>query len=85
MKAFNPALDPSGRRSLDHELAIVLGAIGLVAAGFSDRVTCTSLSFASQLLPEAELAAGEAGVRVTPIWTLDDAAAGVTVERVRGA
>ena len=85
MKASNPALDPSGRRALDHELAIVLGAIGLVAGGFSDRVICTSLSFASQLLPEAEVAAVGAGVRVTPIWTLDDGAAGVTVERVRRA
>jgi hypothetical protein len=85
MEAPTPALGPSGRRALELEHALVIGAIGMVATGVSSRVTCSSLHFASELLAEAAAIGRGAGVRVSPIWTLDDRPVGIAVERVDDA
>lgn len=67
--------------SLEFEQSIVHGAIQLVAAGVSSRVVCAGLRFAGQLLEPARREAHQAGVQITPTWTLDEAPSGLTVSR----
>jgi hypothetical protein len=67
--------------TLDFEQSIVHGAIELVAAGVSNRVVCAGLRFAGQLLESARSEAGPAGVRVMPLWSLDEEPTGLTVCR----
>ena len=80
-------MKPSGLRSasaiptLEFEESIIHGAIELVAAGISNRVVCAGLRFAGELLEPARSEAVRAGVRVTPIWSLDEAPTGLTVTR----
>ena len=67
--------------TLEFEQSIVHGAIELVAAGVCNRVMCAGLRFAGQLLESARSEADIAGVRVTPVWTLDEAPTGLTISR----
>ena len=80
MKTSTAARDAIARRTLDHELAIVHGAIDLVASGVSSRVTCGGLHYAAQILPEALAAAHDRGVRVVPIWSIDEGETDLTIE-----
>jgi hypothetical protein len=80
-----PALAPPARLVLERELSMVRGAIDLVAAGISNRVTCAGLRYASQMQAQVEASARRAGVRLTLLWTLDDQATGLTVERTDDA
>jgi hypothetical protein len=81
MKTNRAERDADVHGRLDHELAIVHGAIQLVASGGSSRVTCGGLAFATQLLANAQAAGERLGVRVTPIWSADEGFADLTVER----
>ena len=76
-----PGMAATATLSLEFEQSIVHGAIALVAAGISNRVVCAGLRFAGQLLEPARSEADEAGVRVTPLWSLDEAPTGLTVSR----
>jgi len=67
--------------TLDFEQSIVHGAIELVAAGVSSRVVCAGLHFAGQLLEPCRSEASRVGVRITPVWSLDEAPTGLTVSR----
>jgi len=85
MNTQTPALAAPASLLLEHELAMVRGAIELVASGVSNRVTCAGLRYASQMQAEAEAAARRAGVRLFPIWTLDEAATGLVIEQAAHA
>jgi hypothetical protein len=80
MKTSRAGRDADLRGRLDHELAIVHGAIELVASGASTRVTCGGLAFATQLLADAQATGERLHVRVTPIWSADEGFADLTVE-----
>ena len=67
--------------TLEFEQSIVHGAIELVAAGMSNRVVCAGLRFAGQLLEPARSEADRAGVRITPMWSLDEEPTGLIVSR----
>jgi hypothetical protein len=67
-------------RTLDYELGLIRGAIGLVASGGAPRVRLASLAFGEQLLEPAREMAAAAGVRVVPAWTSDEGGASLTVE-----
>ena len=54
----------------------------MVAAGGAPRVVLAGLRFGEQLLAPARAMAGEAGVRIVPLWTADDAGADLAVERI---
>jgi hypothetical protein len=79
MKQSGPAA--SATLTLEFEESIVHGAIELVAAGISSRVVCAGLRFAGQLLETARREAHDAGVQITPNWTLDEAPSGLIVSR----
>ena len=74
-------LAASATLTLEFEQSIVHGAIELVAAGVSTRGVCAGRHFAGQLLGAARSEADRAGVRVTPIWSLDEAPTGLAVSR----
>jgi len=85
MKTAGAARDADLCRRLDHELAIVHGAIELVASGVSSRVTCGGLTFGSQMLADAQATAVRCHVRVTPIWSADEDAVDLAIERAAEA
>lgn len=72
-------------RTLDQELDLVRDAIALVASGRSRRVVVASLRFGEQLIEPARRMASQAGVRIEPLWTADDAGADIAVERIGDA
>jgi hypothetical protein len=78
MKATGPAA-ASATATLEFEQSIVHGAIELVAAGLSNRVVCAGLHFAGQMLESVRTEADQAGVVITPVWTLDEEPTGLTV------
>jgi hypothetical protein len=75
----------SATLTLEFEQSIVHGAIQLVASGMSNRVMCAGLHFAGQMLESARSEADQAGVLVTPVWTLDEQPSGLTVSRTADA
>lgn len=81
MKERNQALGGSGRRALDHELEIVRGAITLVASGTFRRVECGGLRFGAQLLEPCRAFGHDTGVRVTPIWGIDEDGVALAIDR----
>jgi hypothetical protein len=85
MKEASQALGGSGRRTLDHELELVRGAIALVASGSVRRVECSGLQFGAQLLGPARAFGHDTGVRVTPIWGLDEDGVALAIERATDA
>lgn len=80
MRTSTIARNEIERRTLDHELAIIHGAIALVASGVSSRVTCAGLRFGSQILAGAQAAASGGGVRVCAIWSLDQDVTELVIE-----
>lgn len=69
-------------RAMGHELETLASAIAMVASGASDRVSVASLRFAAELVEPARRIAAAAGVRVTPLWTIDERDAGLAIERL---
>jgi hypothetical protein len=69
-------------RTLEHELSLVQSAVLMVSSGGAPRVSLVSLRFAEQLLHQARRMALRAGVRIVPLWTLDDGLTGLAVEGI---
>ena len=65
---------------LKAEMDIVEGAILMVAAGHSTRVTLAGLTFGEELLPIADSLAAQRGVQVDRLWSADDAGADLIIE-----
>jgi hypothetical protein len=76
-------LPPSGgaERELDRELALVTEAVTLVASGAAPTVVLAGLHLTRVLLPAAERLAATEGVRVVPLWTVDEQQFDLRVER----
>jgi hypothetical protein len=58
--------------AIARELELVRQAVAMVAAGGSRRVVVGNLRFSAELLPRAQALASANGVRIIPIWRLDD-------------
>jgi len=67
--------------ALEHELDLVRSAIAMVAAGGARRVVVAGLHFGDQLVEPARRMALQAGVRVVPLWPLDERGVDIAVER----
>lgn len=57
---------------LDRELNLIREAIAMVASGQSQRIVVASLHFGRELLEPARKIADGQGVRIVPLWTIDD-------------
>lgn len=68
--------------TLDREMDLVRGAIAMVASGGSRRVVLASLHFGDALLEPSRRLASAAGVRVMPLWSLDDGGHALAVEAI---
>jgi hypothetical protein len=66
--------------ALEREVGLVRAAIGLVATGGSRRVVVAGLQLGDSLLATAERMAGDAGVRLVPLWTADESGLDIAVE-----
>ena len=78
-------VDPAAARigkTLEYEMGLVREAIAMVARGASPRVVLAGLRFGEALLASARELAGEAGVRLVPLWMPDDAGLDIKFERV---
>ena len=72
----------SSTRTLEHELDMVRSAIALVASGDAPSVQLASLRFGEQLIEPARQMALGTGVRVVPMWTIDEGGAGILIESI---
>lgn len=68
--------------TLEHEMQLVSEAVAMVAAGRAPRVILGGIRFGDTLLTWAARLAGDAGVRLTPLWRADEAGADLAVERM---
>jgi hypothetical protein len=68
--------------TLDRELAMIRGAIELVASGGAPRVVLAGLHFAEQLLISSRRLAEGTGVRVVALWTAAERPVDLAVERI---
>jgi hypothetical protein len=66
--------------TIERELRLIGEACAMVAAGHSRRVVVGSLRFGHELLEPARAIAQEKGVRVVPLWTIEDATTGMAIE-----
>jgi hypothetical protein len=69
-------------RTVEIELGLVQDAIALVASGRSRRVVVAGLRLGDAILAQAEAFGREAGVRVVPLWSTDEAGTDIAVERI---
>lgn len=67
-------------RTLEHEFDLVRSAIAIVASGEAPSVSLGSLQFGEQLLEPARRIALASGVRIVPLWSSDEAGAGLSFE-----
>jgi hypothetical protein len=67
-------------RQLDRELQLIADAIAMVSRGGSPRVTVAGLRLGSAILEPAEQLARQAGVRIVPRWSADEAGVDIAVE-----
>lgn len=67
-------------RTLEHEMRLIREAIELVARRAAPRVTVANLRLSEQLLDPARRLAVEAGVRLVPLWHVDDAGVDIAIE-----
>lgn len=76
------SLDPetSAQGALARETKLVDSAIAMVALGKASRVQLGGLAFGDPLLDYARRAARRQGVRVTPVWGLDEERLALTFE-----
>ena len=68
--------------TFDREMSLIREAIALVASGGSPRVMIAGLRLGDVLLDPARRLAIEAGVRLVPLWTADEAGVDIAVERI---
>jgi hypothetical protein len=73
--------DPVGQ-TLEHEFDLVRSAIALVASGGAATVSLGSLRFGEELIGPASRIALASRVRITPLWSADEAGAGLSFERM---
>lgn len=66
--------------TLDREMSLIREAIAMVASGQSPRIIVASLHFGHELLDPAREIATSKGVRIVPLWTIDEADTGLAVE-----
>jgi hypothetical protein len=69
-------------KTLEREMSLIRDAIALVASGGSPRVVIAGLRLGETLLDPARRIALEAGVRLVPLWSGDEAGVDVAVERI---
>jgi hypothetical protein len=69
-------------RTIEHELDLVRSAIALVASGGAPSVFLGSLRFGEQLIEPARKLGLASGVRIVPVWSADEAGAGLSFERM---
>ena len=69
-------------RTLEREAGLVHDAIAMVASGRSRRVVVGGIRFGDQLIEPATAMAREAGVRLVPLWTTDEAGVDFAIERI---
>jgi hypothetical protein len=75
--------DDAVKRKLDGELRLVHQAILMVADGGAPTVLITGLRLGGAVLEPARRLAAEAGVRVVPLWTIDEQHLDIRVEVIR--
>ncbi len=68
-------------RTLEREMRLIRGAIALVASGGAPRVIVAGLRLGEQLLDSSSRIAREAGVRLVPLWSADEAGVDLSIER----
>jgi hypothetical protein len=68
--------------TIERELRLVHEAIVFVSSGGASRVVVGGIRFGEALLPQARQLALEAGVRIVPLWTSDEAGVDIAVERI---
>ncbi len=71
-------------QTLEREFRIVRSAIAMVASGAAPSVSLGGLKFGEELIRPARRLALRAGVRVVPLWTMDERGADIRVERLDG-
>jgi hypothetical protein len=71
-----------GALKVEQELSLIRDAIAMVASGGAPRVILAGLRLGEGLLQPARRMALEAGVRIVPLWSADDAGADIAVERI---
>ena len=76
--------DQTVPETIDHELELIRAAIAMVKSGASQRVVIASLQFGDQLLPRARALAAMAGLRATPLWSLDKHNRSIAIETQNG-
>jgi diphthamide synthase (EF-2-diphthine--ammonia ligase) len=69
-------------RTLEREAGLIQDAIAMVASGHSRRVVVGGIRFGDQLMESAQRMASEAGVRLVPLWTTDEAGVDIAIERI---
>jgi hypothetical protein len=69
-------------RTLDRELAMIQGAIDLVASGGAPRVVLAGMRFGDKLLDQARRLAAASGVRVVPLWKARSEGADLAIEQI---
>jgi hypothetical protein len=67
--------------TIERELRLVREAIAFVSSGNAARVVVGGIRFGEALLPMAEQLAQDAGVRIVPLWTSDEAGIDIAIER----
>jgi hypothetical protein len=67
-------------RVVERELGLVRDAIAFVASGRSRRVVVAGLQVGEAILGEADALGREAGVRIVPLWSTDEAGTDIAVE-----
>ena len=75
-----PPMNEALRRTIDRELALIEGAILLVAAHGAPRVLRGGLRTAPFVLDAARAMANRAGVRIVEVWSVDESHLDLTVE-----
>jgi hypothetical protein len=79
MERVSPNEDALARR-LDSELRLVREAILMVAAKGAPRVLVAGLSLGAQILPPSRRLAEASGVRLVPLWTIDEERLDIRIE-----
>ncbi len=69
-------------RSIEREMDLVAGAIGMVAAGAAPTVTLVGLDFGPAVAMASADAATAAGVVLEPLWLPDEAGCDIRIHSV---
>ncbi|HEY7826928.1 MAG TPA: hypothetical protein VIB99_01765 [Candidatus Limnocylindrales bacterium] len=67
-------------RSIEREMDLVAGAIGMVAAGAAPAVTLVGLDFGPAVASASAAAATAAGVLLEPLWLPDEAGCDIRIQ-----